>query len=63
MGRAQWFTSSHSSGNGECVEVADAEDGVLTRDSKQRSGPVLVSRSEGWQAFVAGVVRGDFGKG
>ncbi|ARQ72379.1 DUF397 domain-containing protein [Streptomyces marincola] len=59
MGRAQWFTSSHSNGAGECVEVADAGDGVLTRDSKQRPGPVLVSSAEGWQAFIAGVVRGD----
>jgi hypothetical protein len=57
---ARWFTSSHSNGNGNCVEVAHLGTGaVATRDSKQQqTGPVLTSTAAGWQAFIAGVVSG-----
>jgi hypothetical protein len=59
---ATWFKSSYSNGNGSCVEVAHVGGAVAIRDSKQPTGPVLTSTGEGWRAFVAGVVNGEFGE-
>ncbi|OLT13435.1 DUF397 domain-containing protein [Pseudonocardia sp. CNS-139] len=61
LARAVWRKSSYSGGNGQCVEVAFAGEAVGVRDSKDRSGPVLVFEARDWAAFVAGVVGGDFG--
>ncbi len=52
---AAWFTSSRSGNNGSCVEVAFVADAVATRDSKDRSGPVLTVAPDAWQAFVTTV--------
>jgi hypothetical protein len=56
---AAWRTSAFSNGSG-CVEVAFVKDGVAVRDSKDRHGPVLVFSPVEWQAFVAGVLAGEF---
>ncbi|MFG1839928.1 DUF397 domain-containing protein [Micromonospora sp. NPDC049175] len=53
--RADWRTSSRSSGNGNCVEVATAGGRVAVRDSKDRSGPALAFDPVAWRAFVLGV--------
>ncbi|MFJ6011183.1 DUF397 domain-containing protein [Streptomyces sp. NPDC092952] len=55
---AEWFKSSHSNGNGNCVEVAHLDGAVAVRDSKQQAGPVLTCASEGWQSFIGGVAEG-----
>lgn len=40
---AKWRKSSYSGSNGgDCVELADAVDGVAVRDSKDPDGPVLL---------------------
>jgi hypothetical protein len=56
-----WRASSYSSGNGQCVEVADVQGAVPVRDSKVTSGPVLVFGTDTWAAFVAGVREGGIG--
>ncbi|WP_435846815.1 DUF397 domain-containing protein [Streptomyces griseofuscus] len=34
---AEWFKSSHSNGNGNCVEVAHLDGGIALRDSKEQA--------------------------
>jgi hypothetical protein len=59
LSRAAWRKSTRSGNNG-CVEVAFVEDRVAVRDSKDRSGPVLVFTAHEWEAFVGGVRTGEF---
>lgn len=50
----QWFKSSYSGGNDDCVEVAWLGSGrVGVRDSKNPSGPALDFAPEDWDAFIA----------
>lgn len=59
----QWFKSSHSSGNGQCVECARTPDGgMAVRDSKDPDGPKLVTTPAGWQAFTASVKTGQYSR-
>ncbi|MFE3056388.1 DUF397 domain-containing protein [Nocardia sp. NPDC059239] len=58
--REQWFKSTYSSGNSECVEVAFLDGGLVgIRDSKNPTGPALVFAPREWDAFTAGVVAGE----
>jgi hypothetical protein len=52
-----WRKSSYTGANGgNCVEVARNLPGVVAvRDSKDRSGPVLVFTPDEWRAFTAGM--------
>lgn len=56
---AKWFKSTRS-GTGDCVEVAFVPDGVAVRDSKDRTGPVLLFTQSEWAALVAGMKDGEF---
>ena len=47
-------------GQGDCVEVAENADIVGVRDSKDRTGPMLVLGHAGWRAFLAAVKDGEF---
>ncbi|MEV6168103.1 DUF397 domain-containing protein [Streptomyces sp. NPDC051954] len=58
MPHFEFIKSSHSSGNGECVEVARNIPGtVAVRDSKAPDGPILRLGAETWAGF-AGYVGG-----
>jgi hypothetical protein len=58
-----WTKSSLSHANGNCVQIADIEDGhVGMRDSKNITGPVLGISPEEWRAFLRGVRNGEFDK-
>ncbi|WP_380281258.1 DUF397 domain-containing protein [Kitasatospora purpeofusca] len=48
-----WFKSSYSGNEGgDCVEVAEAAESVLVRDSKDKSGPQLAFSPAAWLSFV-----------
>ncbi|MCE7081358.1 DUF397 domain-containing protein [Streptomyces sp. ST2-7A] len=57
MTELRWFTSSHSSNGGACVEVAadlaTTHGLVPLRDSKNPDGPVLRLRTSAFTALVA----------
>ncbi|MEV5571684.1 DUF397 domain-containing protein [Spirillospora sp. NPDC052269] len=52
LSSVQWRKSRHSSGNGECVELADMHTFVAIRDSKDPSGPVLSLPADKWHHFT-----------
>jgi Domain of unknown function (DUF397) len=47
-----WRTSTYSTNEGACVQVAPAPDRVLVRDSKNPHGPALTVPTPAWQAFL-----------
>ncbi len=58
---ANWRKSRRSSGGDNCVEIAIAADGTVgVRDSKNRTGPVLMFTAAEWEAFTGGVRDGEF---
>ena len=55
----EWFKSSYSGTQGDCVEVAWLGSGrVGVRDSKDPAGPALDFAPADWDAFIA-LMRGD----
>ncbi|WUD60039.1 DUF397 domain-containing protein [Nocardia sp. NBC_00511] len=55
-GDVRWFTSRHSSGGQECVEVAFLDESrVGVRDSKDPDGGTLVFDATAWDTFTAAV--------
>src|ERR1039457_7466698 len=54
LARASWRKSTHSYGNGDCVEAAPLSDGMAVRDSKDKAGPILLFTSSEWRGFVGG---------
>lgn len=57
LSRAVWRKAS-ASGNGNCVEV-NLPGVVAVRDSKDPAGPALTFTPAAWDAFTAGLRRGD----
>ena len=48
-----WRTASYSSnGGGECVEIGEAQRGVLVRDTKERDGAILRFSPRAWRRFI-----------
>jgi len=59
----KWRKSSRSYGSGECIEVAAPfRKSIAVRDSKNIRGAVLSFSSAQWNAFVAGVRSGKYGR-
>jgi hypothetical protein len=56
----RWFTSSRSSGNGACVEVARMAAAVMIRDSKDPYGPTISVDPGCWRSFIGSVQQGLF---
>jgi hypothetical protein len=56
-----WFKSSRTQNQGQCVEVAWLPDGrVGVRDSKSPDAGHLTFTPAEWDAFTAGVAGGEF---
>jgi hypothetical protein len=59
LSRMIWRKSSRSSGGGqECVEVAEAAEAVLIRDSKDAVGPLHVITSAAFRDLVGRIKSG-----
>lgn len=53
LSRAHWRKSSHSSQDGNCVEIATNLPGTIAvRDSKNPNGPTLTFTPTQWQTFT-----------
>lgn len=56
----EWIKSSLSRANGDCVEVAEVEEGMFVRNSRNPDGPILFFNPAEWRAFIGGVHLGEF---
>jgi hypothetical protein len=53
MDSLDWRKSSYSGGQGgSCVEVADAANVVMVRDTTDRNGRTLAFAADAWEAFT-----------
>jgi hypothetical protein len=50
-----WRTSSHTTGQGNCVEVGQVPDAIVVRDTKNRTAQALSMSPEAWRDFVTGL--------
>ncbi|MER8183025.1 DUF397 domain-containing protein [Kitasatospora sp. NPDC094015] len=58
-----WRKSSHSGGNGACVEIAvPSSVSIAVRDSKDPEGPQLHFPNAVWSAFATAAGSGAFGE-
>ncbi|MDQ4093553.1 MAG: DUF397 domain-containing protein [Actinomycetota bacterium] len=61
LARASWRKSSRSGNSANCVETCRLADGLVAiRDSKNRSGSVLIFTPGEWEAFTQGIRDGEF---
>lgn len=59
-GGLRWRKAAASTAQGNCVELAGIDGGVLVRDSKDPQGPVLSFTRAELAAFLDGVKGGEF---
>ena len=56
-----WRKSTYSNSNNNCVEAAFLDGGhVVLRDSKNPTGHALLFNRSEWDAFLEGVLNGEF---
>lgn len=53
-----WRKSSHSTHEGQCVEVAASGDAVGVRDTKNRAADHFAVRPAIWRTFASAVAHG-----
>lgn len=54
---AIWRTSSYTTGQGNCVEVGQARDSIVVRDTKNRDAGAISSSPAAWRTFLSRVNR------
>lgn len=47
-----WRVATYTGGQGNCVEVGDADRAILVRDTKDRDGGTLTFPAAAWQSFA-----------
>jgi uncharacterized protein DUF397 len=52
-----WRVATYTGGNGNCVEVADAANVVMVRDTKDRDAGTLSFSADVWRTFAEGLKR------
>ncbi|WP_150236403.1 DUF397 domain-containing protein [Nocardiopsis quinghaiensis] len=52
LDKADWYKSSYSQNQGQCVEVAQLPELVAVRDSVRPGGGALAFPGEEWAAFL-----------
>ncbi|WP_445524816.1 DUF397 domain-containing protein [Streptomyces cyslabdanicus] len=50
-----WRTSSYSTGNGACIEVAKTSSGAFFRDTKDRPRGAAAASPAAWGTFLGAV--------
>jgi hypothetical protein len=61
LDHAQWWKSSRSGAGNACVEIAVLADGNRAiRDSKDRSGTILMLNPTVWTEFATRIRTGEF---
>ena len=55
----KWRRSTYCA-DGACVEIAEAGEATLMRDSKNPDQPPLAIDSTAWAAFIQGIENGEF---
>ena len=60
--KLEWYKSSYSGAQNNCVEVAVLPSGdLVVRDSKREDSPVLTFSRAEWAEFIQGVRTGEIG--
>jgi Domain of unknown function (DUF397) len=49
-----WYKSSRTAGANNCIEVAHVQGRTVVRDSKNKTGPVLIFADSEWGTFIKG---------
>ncbi len=60
IGMRNWRKSKRSSETGNCVEIADDDNSVFVRDTKNRDNGTLEFSKESFKSFVDSVKVGEF---
>ena len=55
-----WIKAKSSTVDGQCVELAQIDEGIAVRNSRHPEGPVLIYTKAEFQAFLQGAQNGEF---
>ncbi|GAA1938866.1 DUF397 domain-containing protein [Kitasatospora viridis] len=55
----EWYKSSYSNHQSNCVEIARAIHAIPVRDSKDPEGPALTFSQSSWATFINGIKAGE----
>ena len=50
-----WRVATYTGGDGNCVEVGDANRAIIVRDTKDRDGGTLTFSADAWRKFTTAI--------